>query len=82
MEEGSFLRLRTLILDYSLPYRWLSRINFNRANIYLRVNNLFTLTKFSGYSPDIGAFNPLEGIKDDGIYPITRVFSVGINTTF
>lgn len=82
MENGSFLRLRTVTLDYLLPSRWLSRIAFDRANIYIRANNLFTWTEYSGYSPDIGASNAMEGVVDNGIYPSTRVFSVGINTTF
>ena len=82
MENGSFLRLRTVTLNYELPSRWLSRLKFDRANIYIRANNLFTWTEYSGYSPDIGASNALQAIVDDGIYPVTRVFSTGIKTTF
>lgn len=82
MEDGSFLRLRTVTLNYMLPSRWISRVAFDKANIYIRANNLFTWTKYSGYSPDIGASNAMQAIVDDGIYPITRVFSAGINTTF
>jgi hypothetical protein len=82
MEDGSYLRLRTLTLDYALPLKIISRASIQRANVYIRSNNLFTLTKFSGYTPDIGAFNALQGIVDNGIYPVTRVFSVGLNVTF
>jgi TonB-linked SusC/RagA family outer membrane protein len=82
MEDGSFLRLRTVTLNYMLPSPWLSRLSFDRVNIYIRANNLFTWTKYSGYSPDIGASNAMQAIVDDGIYPITRVFSAGINTNF
>lgn len=82
MEPGSYLRLRTLTLDYTIPSSFLSAAYIQQANIYIRANNLFTITKFSGYTPDIGAFNALQGIVDDGIYPVTRVFSVGTNVTF
>lgn len=81
LEDGSFLRLRTATLEYGLPVNWMRRIRLREARVYIRASNLFTLTSFSGYSPDLGASNPLQGIVDDGIYPITRVFSAGINIT-
>ncbi len=82
IEDGSFLRLRTATLNYALPERWLQTLAIEQAHVYLRANNVFTLTSFSGYSPDVGANNALKGIVDDGIYPATRVYSVGLNITF
>jgi TonB-linked SusC/RagA family outer membrane protein len=79
LEDGSFLRLKTTTLSYALPSRFLRELNARQINAYVRVTNLFTLSSFSGYSPDIGASNALEGIIDDGIYPVTRVFSIGLN---
>jgi len=81
VEDGSFLRLRTLTLNYAIPGQFFGQMSQTRANVYIRANNLFTLTKFTGYSPEIGADNPLAGSIDTGLYPVTRVFSVGFNLT-
>lgn len=82
VEDGSFLRLRTATLGYDLPRKWLSAIGAQSTRIYVRGTNLFTWTKYSGYSPDLGASNPLDGVLDTGVYPISRVYSAGLNVTF
>lgn len=81
VEDGSYFRLRTLTLGFSLPERWLTPIDVSSVNIYLRATNLFILTKYSGYSPDIGG-SPLSSGIDNGIYPSTNVNSFGINIIF
>ncbi len=81
IENGSYLRLRNLTLSYSLPDKYLSTIGFQKATLYLRGNNLFSITDYSGYSPDIGG-GPLSAGIDNGVYPITRVYSFGLNVTF
>jgi TonB-linked SusC/RagA family outer membrane protein len=81
LHDGSFLRLRNLSISYSLPNSMLEPINLNQATIYLRGNNLFSLTEYPGYSPDIGG-GPLSAGIDSGIYPITRSYSIGINVSF
>ena len=49
IEDGSYLRLKNLQLGYSLPKKWLEAIRFNKLRVYAGVQNLFTLTKYSGY---------------------------------
>jgi hypothetical protein len=54
----------------------------NQARFYIKATNLFTFTKYTGYTPEIGSSNVLSNGIDTGIYPIPRVISVGFNTTF
>lgn len=77
IEDGSFLRLRTVTLSYNFS----DQIPFG-LKLYLRANNLATWTDYSGYSPDIASGSPLDGVIDRGVYPVTRVFSAGMNLTF
>ena len=53
-----------------------------KLRIYIKADNLFTFTKFTGYSPEIGSENVLSNGIDYGGYPVTSVYSVGINLTF
>ncbi|WP_299556323.1 TonB-dependent receptor [Seonamhaeicola sp.] len=82
VEDASFLRLRTLELSYSLPELLSDKLKIGTARIYVRGNNLFTITDYSGYSPEIGANNAVDGVLDQGIYPVTKVYTVGVNVTF
>lgn len=77
IEDGSFIRLRNLSLTYNLSPNLAKKLRLNTGKIYLRGSNLYTLTRFSGYSPDLGASNATSGVIDLGSYPITRVISVG-----
>lgn len=82
VEDGSFLRLRTLTLNYSLPSAFLQKIKISKSNIYLRATNLFTITSYTGYSPEIGAKSAIDGVIDLGVYPVTKIFTLGLNVNF
>lgn len=82
IEDGSYLRLRSLILGYNLAGKTLSFTGLKSARLYVKANNLFTWTKYSGYTPEIGGGSVLSNGIDTGIYPIPRVLTVGINTRF
>lgn len=82
IHDGSYLRVRSLILGYSLPNKVLARLGMTQARLYLKATNLFTLTGYTGYTPEIGSSDVLSNGIDRGIYPIPRVFSAGFNTTF
>ena len=69
VEDGSFIRLRNLTLSYDLSQRLLNRLKVNNARFYIRGTNLLTLTRFTGYSPDIGAGNATSGVIDLRIIP-------------
>jgi TonB-linked SusC/RagA family outer membrane protein len=82
VQDGSFLRLRSLTLGYSVPERSLQRLRMTQARFYLRGTNLWTLTKFTGYSPEIGSGDVLSAGIDYGVYPITAIFTGGFNMSF
>ncbi len=82
IQDGSFLRLRSLVMGYSLPKATCEKMNMTEFRLYVKGSNLFTLTKFTGYTPEIGSGDVLSNGIDTGIYPITAVFSFGVNLTF
>lgn len=79
IEDGSFLRLRSLSLSYAAKQSLVRKLGLKQARIFLRGTNLFTWSKFSGYSPEIASQNVLSSGIDLGIYPITSVYTLGIN---
>lgn len=82
VQDGSFLRLRNVTLGYNFPETFAQKIHMKEARFYLRGTNLFTLTKFTGYTPEIGSEDVLSNGIDLGTYPITSIYSVGLNLTF
>lgn len=82
IHDGSYLRVRSFILGYSLSDRVLSKIGLSHGRLYVKATNLFTFTKYTGYTPEIGSGDLLSNGIDTGIYPIPRVFSFGFNTRF
>jgi len=84
LEDGSFLRLRSVTLDFSLPTKLLSRYNMSNARLYVTGSNLLTFTHYSGFNPDVsslGIGNVNRGI-DVGQYPLAKSFTFGINLTY
>jgi hypothetical protein len=83
VEDGSFLRIRNLQVGYTLPKKWLSRQKVESMRVYVSVNNLYTLTNYSGFDPDIGNFGGVlaAGI-DYGFYPQARTIMGGFNIKF
>lgn len=77
IEDGSYLRLKTLQIGYTLPREITRKAHFNRVRFYVSANNLFTITKYSGYDPEVGG----EGV-DYGNYPQARSFTFGVNLDF
>jgi len=77
IEDGSYLRLKNLTLGYRLPQSITQKAQLNMARLYVSCQNLFTLTKYSGFDPEIGA-----GGVDLGTYPVTRTISLGLNIQF
>ena len=56
VEDGSYLRLKTVTLSYNFPKKWLNKIHLSRLQAYVTGQNLFTLTKYKGYDPEVNAF--------------------------
>jgi hypothetical protein len=82
VEDGSFLRLRNLQLGYNLPSRLLQKMKLSELRIYASANNLFTITNYSGFDPDIGTNGwILDTGIDKGYYPSNRTIGGGIKIT-
>ena len=81
VESGTFLRARQMQLGYTLPATPLSKIGLSRARIYLQVQNLFTITKYSGADPDIGILgnSELQMGVDQFRTPAPRTVLLGLN---
>ncbi|MGB3074693.1 MAG: TonB-dependent receptor [Chitinophagales bacterium] len=103
VQDGSFLRLRNVSIGYTLPKSFSEKIKMSEARFYVRGTNLFTVTKYTGYTPEIGtsearavtngtgsagdldlspSTDVLSSGIDNGIYPITTIYSIGLNLTF
>ncbi|HUP13744.1 MAG TPA: TonB-dependent receptor [Niastella sp.] len=82
MEDGSFLRCKSLIIGYTVPTRNLSRIGIDRLRVYVQAANLFTITNYTGLDPELSGSNTSFGI-DYGNYPNSQKnFNFGVNLTF
>ncbi len=82
VQDGSFIRIRNVTLGYTMPESWSKKIAMQKLRLYVKADNLYTFAKYTGYSPEIGSNSVLSTGIDYGIYPITAVYSVGINLTF
>lgn len=80
--DGSFLRMRNISVGYSLPKSLVDKSGIKSVRAYVRVTNLFTTSKFTGYTPEIVSGNPVLSGIDVANYPIPRIFSLGLNMTF
>ncbi|MEM6343818.1 MAG: TonB-dependent receptor [Bacteroidota bacterium] len=79
IEDGSFLRLRSLTLSYDFSSSLVRRLRMQDVRLFLRGTNLYTLSRFSGYSPELASANVLSSGIDLGTYPITSVYTIGLN---
>ena len=85
VEDGSYLRLQSLTVGYSLPDKWLRKAYITKARIFFTASNLFTVTNYSGSDPEVDTGskrNPLAIGIDWSAYPKSRAFNFGINLSF
>lgn len=84
VEDGSYLRINNLTLGYTLPKTLTNKIKIANLRFYGTVNNLATLTGYSGYDPDVTSrrSDPLTPGVDFAAYPRAKTWLVGVNVTF
>lgn len=83
IEDASFLRLKNITLGYTLPEKWTRKIWVNKLRVYVSAQNLFCLTKYSGFDPEVSMLSsPLTPGFDWGAYPKSRVFTMGLDIQF
>ena len=79
VESGAYFRIKTLQLGYTVPLSIISKVGLTRFRVYVSANNLATLTKYTGYDPEIGGGS--FGV-DRGFYPQARSFLFGLSAAF
>lgn len=77
VENGSYLRLKTISLGYNFPKAWLKPLTIENARLTLSCENVATITSYSGFDPEVA----INGI-DLSRYPISRTFNIGVNFNF
>lgn len=83
VEDGSFLRVRNVQLGYTFKQAVLQKAKISSARIYISANNLFTITNYMGFDPDIGASGgTLSAGIDYGFYPQARTIMTGVSIKF
>lgn len=84
VEDGSYLRIKNVSLGYTFPKKMISKYHINNLRLYINIQNLHTFTDYSGYDPEVGAYNydmKLRNI-DNARYPSQRIYTFGLNATF
>lgn len=84
IEDGSYLRLQTLTVGYTLPKAWTRKFSVESLRVYFSGNNLVTWTDYSGYNPEVSlrSSSSLTQGEDYGTYPLARTYMFGLNITF
>ncbi len=84
VEDGSFLRLKSLTLSYNVTGKLLKKLNIGRLQPYFTAQNLLTFTKYKGFDPEVnqwGGSALVQGL-DWGTYPQTKSYVFGVNVEF
>jgi TonB-linked SusC/RagA family outer membrane protein len=84
VEDGSFVKLREIALQYTLPTSWVRRFDMESASLRLAGRNLYTWTEYSGLDPEVNLFagNTVARGVDFAVTPIPRSLSLGATLTF
>ena len=82
VENASYLRCRDITLSYNVPVKWLNRLRISRVNVYLNVQNAFTITPYEGYNPEGNYGTGLARGLDNGTYPLARTIRLGATVSF
>ena len=83
LEDGSYLRLKNVMLSYELPSKVAKKLSLNRAQIYVSLQNLWTLTNYSGMDPEVSTkHSTLTPGFDYSAYPRNKTCTVGVKIGF
>ncbi|MDN3579306.1 TonB-dependent receptor [Mucilaginibacter flavus] len=84
VENGNFIRGRAATLGYTFPTQMISKIKLSRLRVYFQAQNLFVITKYTGYDPEVSTYNGSSNFTQ-GIqfydYPKPRTFLLGLNVS-
>lgn len=82
VEKGDYFRIRNIQLGYSLPRTFLDKIKIENLRLYVSAQNPFTSFNYNGFSPELGNQNIENMGIDNNVYPLSAIYSFGINLNF
>ena len=84
IEDGSYVRLKNIALGYTFPKKWISKWGIETLRLSCNIQNLWTITKYSGYDPEVGASTTSANVfgLDNGRYPSPTTYSFSLNVSF
>lgn len=82
VEDGSYLRLKLITVGYTLPKQVSTAVGITKLRVYLSGQNPLTFTKYTGYDPEIGGNNVAQRGLDTSRFPLTSLYSLGVNVAF
>ncbi|MBX2925124.1 MAG: TonB-dependent receptor [Chitinophagaceae bacterium] len=83
VEDGSYLRLKNVVLAYNLPVDRIKRSPVKRLRVYISAQNLLTFTRYTGYDPEINTLNSIITAGSDvSGYPRNKIYTLGLNVDF
>jgi hypothetical protein len=82
VERGDYLKLKNLSVGYTLPKYISQKAAIDNARLYMSVQNVFTITGYSGIDPEIGGGVLMRGVDNQNRYLPSRLISFGVDLTF
>ena len=84
IEDGSYIRFKNIALGYTFQTETIQNWGLQNLRVYANIQNLWTITRYKGYDPEIGASTASQNVfgLDNGRYPSPTVFSFGLNISF
>ncbi len=84
IEDGSYIRFKNITFGYTFPTGKIRRFGLENLRMYANIQNLWTISSYSGYDPEIGASTASSNVLglDNGRYPSPTVYSFGLNVSF
>jgi hypothetical protein len=82
VEDGSYLRFQTLSIGYTVPKRYTDKLHLSNLRVNFNVQNLGTITNYSGLNPEVPNASAIAQGVDKGTYPLPRTYVIGLNFDF
>jgi TonB-dependent starch-binding outer membrane protein SusC len=78
IEDGSYFRIKNVELGFTLPNEWTNKVGLSRFRIYLSGQNILTVTNYSGFDPEFGIGSATSAGIDNGSYPQSKIYLMGV----
>lgn len=82
VEKGDYLKLKNLSVGYTLPQKWSRKAKMEKLRVYFSAQNLFTITKYTGFDPEIGGSSLMYNVDNINRYLPSRLYSFGLDLSF